>query len=307
MHIALPRVICLACCSAALLVGGGGVATAQQDTVRQPPTEASLRADTVSTPRTALDAEAKGMKLLGLYDNGDGHWIAGATIRDTLGNEAVTSRIGIAALTTLTPIAGYYLLEIRKPGYSPRWLRLRNDTTSEILAALAPNPLGGTLLAPTVVTADRKLAYDAGQREGFIDRCQTGLISCVGRAVLDKHTTGNLDTFLDHVDGIKRVCMGRTIAELNPRAVASSNGAAPAAGSCPIYMEPIGSNACKPNYVVNGFDWAPLGRDPQAELDQFLNSATIEGMEVYLPGHPVPKRFDPKPFSDCGVIVIWTR
>jgi hypothetical protein len=72
-------------------------------------------------------------------------------------------------------------------------------------------------------------------------------------------------------------------------------------------MQELGAGDCVPNYVVNGFDWAPLGGDPQAELDQFLNSATIDGMEVYLPGHPVPKRFDPEPFSACGVIVIWTR
>jgi hypothetical protein len=306
MHIGYLAFGRLGAFAAALLLGRGITLNAQQDSLRQAaatPGLPSLPSDTVTGPRTVHDAEAAGIKMLGLYDVGDGHWIAGATIRDTLGNEAVTSRIGIAALNALTPIAGYYLLEIRKPGYSPRWIRLRDDTTSEILTALAPNPLGGTLLAPTVVTAEKKLAYDDGQRAGFIYRCQTGLISCVGRAVLDKHTTGNLDTFLDHVDGINRMCMAKTIAQLNPQPGKQPLGPAPAAGSCPIRMD----GGCIPNYVVNGFDWAPLGEDAQAELDQYLNSATIDGMEVYLPDHPVPKRFDPKPFSGCGVIVIWMR
>src|SRR6185312_6643728 len=98
------------------------------DTLHAPPTGVPAPADSAGTPRSVDAAKAAGMKLLGLYDNDDGHWIAGATIRDTLGYEAVTSRIGVAALNALTPIAGYYLLEIRKPGYSPRFLRLRDDT-----------------------------------------------------------------------------------------------------------------------------------------------------------------------------------
>ncbi|HEY4219300.1 MAG TPA: carboxypeptidase-like regulatory domain-containing protein [Gemmatimonadaceae bacterium] len=261
--------------------------------------------------------EAESSKLLGVFDNDDGQWIAGATIRDTLGNEAQTSRIGVTPLTDLTPIAGYYMLEVRKSGYSPRFLRVRDDTTSEILAALAPNPLGGTLLPTTVVSADRKLATDAGLREGFVYRCGTGLISCVGRSVLDKQTTGNLDNFVDHVDGIVRDCQH---AEMRSELAGTQAGGAPpsvhagataAAGSCPILMHALGGNglgsACTPNYVVNGFEWALLGGNAQSDLDQYLSSATIDGMEIYLPGHPVPKRFDPKPFSDCGVIVIWTR
>jgi hypothetical protein len=275
--------------------------------LRRSPNAADVATDSAAIPRTAHDAEAAGMKLLGVYDNTDGHWIAGATIRDTLGNEAVTSRIGVAALNTLTPIAGYYLLEIRKPGYSPRFLRLRNDTTSEILAALAPNPLGGTLLAPTIVTAENKLATDDGQWQGFISRCGTGLISCIGRGVLDRRATGNLDNLVDHVDGIQRVCYRQSKPTFNSTPVQAPIGPTRAPGSCELMMHPVLGAECTPNYVVNGFDWAPLGGDAQAELDEFLNSANIDGIEVYLPGHPVPKRFDPEPFSDCGVIVIWTR
>jgi hypothetical protein len=261
--------------------------------------------------------EAENKKLLGVYDNKDGQWVVGATIRDTLGNEAKTSSIGVASLNALTPIAGYYLLEIRKPGYAPRFIRLRDDTTSEILTGLAPNPLGGTTLPTTVVTADRKLATDAGLKEGFGYRCGTGLISCVGRAVLDRKTAGTLDNLVDHVDGIARTCgagSGRPELAGTHAGGAAPNvspGAAPASGSCPIKMYSIvgnGLNAlCTPNYVVNGFEWQGLGGDAQAELDQFLTASTIDGMEIYLPGHPVPKRFDPLPFNNCGVIVIWTR
>ena len=106
-------------------------------------------------------------------------------------------------------------------------------------------------------------------------------------------------------------CAGARVVRVGLSSPALAPGAALASGSCPIRMYSIVGNGldalCTPSYVVNGFEWQGLGGDAQSELDQFLTSSTIDGMKIYLPGHPVPKRFDPKPFSDCGVIVIWTR
>ena len=96
-----------------LLLCCGVVANAQQDTTRASRSADSAIVDSVPVPRSAREAEASGIKLLGLYDAVDGLWISGATIRDTLGNQSVTSSIGVAVLNRLTPIAGYYLVEIR--------------------------------------------------------------------------------------------------------------------------------------------------------------------------------------------------
>ncbi|HEY4218905.1 MAG TPA: hypothetical protein VGM67_17310 [Gemmatimonadaceae bacterium] len=291
----------------AMLICCGVVANAQQDTTRASRSADSASVDSVPVPRSAGEAEASGIKLLGLYDAADGHWISGATIRDTLGNESVTSSIGVAVLNRLTPIAGYYLVEIRKPGYAPRALRFRMDTTSEIMLALAPNPLGqGAMLAPVVVTATRRLAEDDGTRQGFIYRCQTGLVSCVGRSGLDKHPAGGFDALLDHVDGVKHTCgknAGRpSFSGGNPNGFAVST-------ACHVQMTPLAGDSphCTPTYFVNGFEWAVLGGDAQAQLEQFLNHSNIDGIEVYLPGHPVPARFMPPPLTSCGSVVIWTR
>jgi len=267
-------------------------------------------------PVTAAAVEAAGVKLLGVFDGATGEWIRGATVRDTLGNQVVTSAIGVAALNVLRPLASEYMLEIRKEGYTPSRVKLRVDTATEYLVALDPNPLGGAMLPTTVVTAETKLIADAGQKEGFIYRCGTGLLACVGRTVLDEHKTGYLDNFLSGVDGIQRDCsavMARP--ELAGRNVGSpaptvSPGAAAASGSCPVRMHSIAGNGlsslCAPRFFVDGFPWSELGADAQADLDQLLSAATIDGMEVYLPGRPVPKRFDAAP-SDCGSVVIWTR
>ncbi|HEY4218909.1 MAG TPA: hypothetical protein VGM67_17330 [Gemmatimonadaceae bacterium] len=290
-------------------------AHAQQSGQRQPPRADSAHIDsaTVAASHSLAADEAAGMKFLGIYDKADGSWVAGATIRDTLGNQVVTSLAGVAPLSTLVPIAGYYLVEIRKAGYAPRFLRLAADTTSEILVPLAPNPLGGTTLAPTIVTAKRQLTTDAGMHEGFVNRCQTGLVSCLGRNDLDRHPAGGFDALLGHVDGVVRECMHSAGP---PSSLMSRPGVDRPVG-CTVMMRPLVPTAngtvCVPNYVINGFTWPPVSGTThfsaadQAELEKFLNSTTIDGIEVYLPGHPIPPRFDPAPFSACGAVVIWTR
>ena len=277
-----------------LLFGRGliAAANAQQDTLRRSPKVDSAHAEVVPLTRTLGDAEAAGLKLIGVFDAGDGHWISGATVRDTLGGETTTSSIGVAALNNLTPLVGYYILEIRKPGYAPRRLRLRADTTAEVLASLEPNPLGsGTTLAAVVVTARRRLVEDAGKREGFITRCESGLIACVGRSELDRHPTGGPGALLNHVEGIHLECRN------------SRNG-------CAVQMHPIAGKAyCTPQFFLNGLPWDP--GTGQAQLDKFLNSSNIDGVEVYVPTAPHPARFNPAshfdPTGSCGSIVIWTR
>jgi hypothetical protein len=292
-----------------LLLCSALTAGAQKDTSRtaatSPPKD-SATTDSVFAPRSATEAEAVGLKLLGLYDASDGHWISGAAIRDTLGTETSTSSIGVAVLNVLRPIAGYYLVEIRKAGYAPRSIRFRMDTTSEIMLALAPNPLGsGTTLPTVVVTAKRRLAEDAGQKAGFIYRCETGLVSCVGRAELDRHPGGGLDALLSHVDGVKRLC---GTPHVRPT-FSTAPGSYDPSTACHVEMTPSagGQSQCTPTFFLNGFEWDSLGGDPQAQLDQFLNHSNIDGIEVYLPLAPVPARFAAPPFNDCGTIVIWTR
>lgn len=287
----------------ALLIRGVA-ANAQQDTLRAFPRTDSTSVDSAPLPHSVTEAEAGGLKLLGLYDANDGHWIAGAAIRDTLGNETTTSSIGVAVINRLRPIAGYYLVEIRKPGYSPRSIRFRMDTTSEILLPLAPNPLGeGGTLAPVIVTAKRRLEQDAGAKAGFIYRCQTGLVACVGRAELDRHPAGGLDALLSHVDGVKRTCIKQSTGPT----FSAAPGGFQASTACLVQMTPPVGVTCTPTYFVNGFEWDALGKDAQADLDQFLNHSNIDGIEVYLPMAPVPPRFAAPPYNDCGTVVIWTR
>jgi hypothetical protein len=266
----------------------------------------------IPSARRPLHAQAdtghvEPLRLIGVLDAATGDWINRAVLRDTLGNETLTTRYGIAALNVLTPIAGFYLIEIRKEGYAPRRIRLRADTTVQLMIALEPNPLGGDAakLPAVVTTARRRLEEDAGERAGFFERCQAG-VDCVGRAELDRRPTGTIDNMLGLKPGIHRECLPPDHgAVFNPSTVQRPD--ADLMG-CMIKMRSsTGPGYCTPTYFVDGFEWQPLGGTPQAQIDKFLPPKRIEAIEIYPTNAPHPPRFSTGVFAGCGAVVIWTR
>jgi hypothetical protein len=248
------------------------------------------------------------LRLVGVLDANTGDWIDRAIIRDTLGDETFTSRFGVATLNVLTPIAGFYLLEIRKEGYAPRRIRLRADTSFQIMFALEPNPLGTATQLPAVVTTERqRLQNDPGERHGFFERCQTKTVQCIGRVELDKDPTGTLYNMLHMKNGIHPACVATYHGPVWTKAADVKYD--DEIFGCLITMR----NAtpppeyCSPTYFVDGFEWQPLAGRAQAQIDQFLPPKRIEGIEVYLANQPHPPRFSPPLFDGCGAIVIWTR
>jgi hypothetical protein len=266
----------------------------------------------VGVPRTLHGQVDTGLvqplRLIGVLDAATGDWINRAVVRDTLGDETFTTRFGVATLDVLTPIAGFYLLEIRKEGYVPRRIRLRADTSYEIMFALQPNPLGNATQLPAVVTTERqRLQNDPGERRGFFDRCQIKTVQCVGRAELDRRPTGTLDNVVGMKSGVHRECAATNHGAVwNPEPTSSFDDQL---FGCLLQMRtPVPPPMfCTPTYYVDGFEWLPLAGRSQAQIDKFLPPQRIEGIEVYLPNEPHPPRFTPPLYNSCGMIVIWTR
>jgi hypothetical protein len=254
-------------------------------------------------PTSAAAAEAAGVKLLGVFDATTGDWIDRATVRDTLGNQTLTSKIGVAALNVLSPVLGYYMFEIRKEGYASQRFRFKADTAAEFLVSLTPNPLGHATALPAMLTTDSRemLDRDPGLREGFFVRCEAAVVHCVGPKDLERRPTDALADLLTNVEGVHRTCTTVRMPAFNPAPQQSLKG-------CIIQMKPIAPppQFCTPTYFLNGVLWDALGGDSQAALDQFLSSNIINGIEVYLSDAPIPGRFY-VPATYCGAIVIWTR
>jgi hypothetical protein len=274
----------------ALIAGVPGVVAAQRDTSAAPPPH-----DTGSAAISfvnAAQAEAAGVKLLGVMDASTGNWIGRATVRDTLGNELVTSNIGVAALNLLQPVMGYYMLEVRKAGYSPQQIKLEVDTAAEFLVSLTPNPLGQATALPAVVTTERRMVLDrdAGARAGFFNRCSTGQVDCVGRKELDMHPTETIGVLVGGKKGVTCVYTPETPCHVRMRSALPDGP---------------GTQYCDPTLFLNGMKWI----NGQGALERLVNPSVIDGIEVYLAGAPIPGRYyDPggtKP--KCGAVVIWTH
>ncbi|HEY4216770.1 MAG TPA: hypothetical protein VGM67_06505 [Gemmatimonadaceae bacterium] len=273
-----------------LIAALAATAGAQSDSSVKPVSRDSAAASAPAA--TIAQVEAAGIKLLGISDAATGNWIDHATIRDTLGNETVTSAIGVAALSELTPVMGYYMFEVRKPGYTPQRFKLKADTSEEFLVSLTPNPLGRATALPAVITtaARMRLELDVGAREGFFARCATGLVGCMGRAQLDPRPTERIGELLEHV-------LGMTL-----RYVPKVGYVTQMRMAFPTRTQTY----CDPTYYLNGFRWSPLGGQAEYGLPASLSAKTIDGIEVYLSGMPLPTRWA-DPGTNCGVVAIWTH
>jgi len=260
---------------------------------------------TIVKPASAREAMQLGLKLIGVFDDSTGQWVDRAVVRDTLGHETTTSSIGVATLNALTPLAGYFVLEVRKPGYQSAHLRLRADTSTQFMVALHSNPLGATQLAPVVTTARAQMQADPGLSEGFATRCQIGA-ACVGPADIARRPTAVISDLLAQTQGVHRNCTGTDgIRGSRFRTDGLSEVAA-----CKITMNaPTVTGTCDPYYFVNGMLWETKtgNGDMQAQIEKAIGFDRLTGIEVYLTDQAKPPKFDVRIPAPCGAIVLWTR
>jgi hypothetical protein len=292
----------LARCVVSLLLGASSTAWAQTGDT------------TVVRPRSAREAVALGVKLLGIYDRDTGEWIERAVVRDTLGNELLSSKSGLVALNGLVPVLGAYLVEVRKPGYQTQRVRI-SENAGEFMIALEPDPKGATKLPAVVTEARVSLASDPGLADGFFRRCEAG-VKCVGRRDLDLRPTAGLPELLGRLNGIHLQCAAPlpvNKVRTGPRDI--RNNAIEYSSECGIRMLKSVPEAkdpyCAPTFFLNGMPWNPSGGmgDSQAQLSKVLTAGILAGIEVYLPNDPKPVRFETPPSASlrCGSVVIWTR
>ncbi len=274
-------------------------------TVRSAEAQGAADPAAVVRPASLREATDLGLKLIGVFDDQTGEWLDQVVVRDTVGNETATSKIGVATLNALEPVAGVFLLELRKPGYQPQRVRLRADTSAQVLIALRRVASAATPLAPIVTTARSTLQSDAGMAEGFFNRCQLGA-ACVGPSDIERRPTAQLADLLAVVPGVHRNCTGTS--GITSRSASRINGIVDVA-SCKITMTGINSSICTPYFFINGFLWVPAtGQgDVQSQVDKAVDYSRVTGVEVYLTMESKPARFDPGGWVSCGSIVIWMR
>jgi hypothetical protein len=245
--------------------------------------------------------------LLGVYDARSGDPIQGAIVRDTLGAQALTSADGVVALTYVSAIGPFVLLEIRKVGYRPLHLRIKADSLTALTELLEPLPLGASNELPAVVTtAKYNIALDSALWNGFAARCTVETVRCFKFDELAVRPSSNLVDFLDKAGGMTPQCGSTMTRGARPRRVTGSGGRTL---DC-VKMRGIGVQAaklCVPTYYVDGF-MRGYRENTLDDLEQSLKPGDVKGIEVYMSGEPIPARWSAAAGNDgCGSVVIWTK
>ena len=138
---------------------------------------------------------------------------------------------------------------------------------------LEPLPLGSSTELPAMVTtAKYNIALDSALWNGFVARCTVDTVRCFTLDQLAARPSLNLIDFLNKT---------REGASKNP--------------------------LCVPTYYVDGF-MRGYAESTLDDLEQSLKPGDVKGIEVYLPGEPIPMRWSEASGNPgCGSVVIWTK
>lgn len=231
-----------------------------------------------ATPLTAQTPLPNLQVLLTITDQLSGSPVVGAVVTltpvDSEGQRTGEGRVygtdEDGRVRTQPVSAGRYLVDVRAPGYR---------AVEEVIDLAPPSPVSVTIrLVPDVVELDAVLAVaernpflEAG---GFYERQAQGFGVTFSRQDLEA-----LGVF--QATDVFRTISGVTL---------------DFAGS-PTSPFVRFRGGCRPDIVVDG---ANLGFN--VRLDEVVNPATIEGMEVYR-GTTAPSTLSDNP---CGAVLIWT-
>jgi hypothetical protein len=254
---------------------------------------------------SALSAQR--VPLLGVYDARSGDPVQGAIVRDTLGAQALTSADGVVALTYITAVGPFVMLEIKKVGYRPLHIRIKADSLTDLTELLEPLPLGASNELPAVVTtAKYNIALDSALWSGFGARCTVDTVRCFKFDELAARPSSNLVDFLDKAGGTIPQCGSTMTRGARSRRVTGSGGRTL---DC-VKMHSVGANPnrlCVPTYYLDGF-MRGYAENTLDDIEQSLKPGDVKGIEVYMPGEPIPMRWSGAPGNPgCGSVVIWTK
>jgi hypothetical protein len=173
---------------------------------------------------------------------------------------------------------GTVVLRLRHPSYTPidsLSLAVSTNERVELELRLGHSPI---LLEPIIVRA----RADAGVA-GFRDRmARGGFGRFLGRKELERRETARASDLLRMIPGV-RIERG-------------------APGSALVVMRG-GAGQCLPDIYIDGMR---MRQFRETNVDTFISTAMLEGVEVYTSAAQVPNVFSAS-FNSCGVVAFWTR
>lgn len=206
--------------------------------------------------------------------------IVGATIE-------LLVRDSVAAAAT-SDSTGWFELEPEKPGTftvrpsHPSFAAVRSDTLTagkgEIVTITIHMGRAAIPLEPLVVTARAR-----DRLEGFRQRVEHGGMGrYLQREDFEKREGMNVTDVLRMTPGVQIVPVARGVA---------------------FHTNIITLRGCRANVFIDGM---PVRQYDDSGVDELLTPEMIEGAEIYASPATAPAELM-APFSDCGVVALWTR
>jgi hypothetical protein len=233
-------------------------------------------------------------ELLGIVvDNGSDEPIAGVRVEiiddaRRLLHTVDTDENGFFRVTRIRP--GPFMLRVVRLGYRANSTPLWSIAGNQVLQVEVRLDAEAIVLAPLTVTSSRRMVRPSPVLEGFRARAAVGIGHFITRADIERRQPGRITDILANVPGVH--LDGGGIG--NRRVVYLNRGPQ---GRCPaqVYVDGMLLN----RMIMRN-------RDAGFAIDDAVNPASVEGIEVYRGTAGIPAEFL-TPEAQCGVVVIWTR
>jgi hypothetical protein len=185
---------------------------------------------------------------------------------------------------------GPFMLRVARLGYRASTTPLWSIAGGQVLRVEVRMDMDAIVLAPLAVTSSRRATRPSPVLEGFRDRAAVGLGHFITRADIERRKPARVTDLLATVPGVQLESTGQ-----GNRSV--------------VYMTRSMQGRCPAQVYVDGAllnRRLMTGRDAGFVIDDAVNPASIEGIEVYRGLAGMPAEFL-SPEASCGVVVIWTR
>lgn len=248
-----------------------------------------------------------------LVDAGDGGAVPRASVvllssEGRFQREVETDSLGIFAFEGVTP--GRFRLRAGRVGYNTAQsgsLSLRHNDTIVFDIRISATEV---LLQPVTVVA-RSASRSSAMLRGFYERMDRGMGTYLNRDHIQRRNASYVTDLLLTVPGVRNGGWrpgGRQL--FFSRAIKSGPG------GCPVQffvdgvhvnrtasLAAMGSQrVASRDSIQTNMEIAPV----QPSIDEVVDPASVEGIEVYPGLGSVPAEFS-SPEARCGTVVIWTR
>jgi hypothetical protein len=204
-------------------------------------------------------------------------------------HSAETDERGFFRVTRMRP--GPFMLRVNRMGYrantTPLW-SIAGNQVLQVEVRLDPDAI---VLAPLAVTSSRRMVRPSPVLEGFRARASVGIGHFITRADIEQRQPSRVTDLLAAVPGV----------------VLEAGGGRGSHRT--VYMARGPQGRCAAQVYVDGMllnRRLMTGRDAGFVIDDAVNPASVEGIEVYRGTAGIPAEFL-TPEAQCGVVVIWTR